>query len=429
VQISENTIVTGVITGMAFGGAGILRHEGFVLFIPYTAVGETVRCQVTKVSKNFAHAELLEVIQPVKERVTPLCPYYGTCGGCQLQHLHYAAQLTHKHEVVQEALKKIGGFVGVPVQPVHPSTSQWAYRRHVRLSMLQEGEHFAVGYIANDHQTLLKVLECPIFTANNEVFQEIQQIAASLRSPISQKGNVTLFKNEEGRGFLCVMRFEKQLPVNFETVMTESLKNSLWTGFQGIAPGKVKSCGVNKTTLSVAGLTVRCSPNTFVQNHPDQSASIYQEVARQSSQVSTILDLYCGIGILSLILGKQGAQVLGIEENPESIEFAIRNAKTNLLPNVQFKQGDVAKELPKLPFFKQADIVILNPPRIGLDSKVIQAFARVQPKKLIYISCMPSTLARDLKKLGAFGYRITSCKPYDMFPQTAHVETLVTLEM
>lgn len=421
-----NAHITGTITGIAFGGAGILKHEGLVVFVPYTAVGDIVNVKLVKMSKNFAHGELINILQSSPDRTAPPCPYFGTCGGCQFQHLRYPAQLVHKKEVVEESLKRIGGLPPFPVEPAAPSALQWAYRRHIRLSLRYEEGKFSAGYISIAH-TLLNVSACPIFSKDGRVLIELQNIAAKLFSPISQEGNATLLKEESGEGYLCVLRFEKQLPVNFDEVIPSAIRAwPLWKGIMGIAGGKTKAFGAQTASMTLDGLILTYSPNAFIQSHPEQSKAIYRDICRlvHNAKARKVLDLYCGIGITSLLLAKSGVETLGIEENAEAIKLARANAKANQITNAQFIQGDAGKELP---FFKQADLFIVNPPRIGLDQKVIAAIGKVRPKRLIYISCMPPTLARDLKKLTPFGYSISSCKPYDMFPQTSHVETLVEL--
>jgi 23S rRNA (uracil1939-C5)-methyltransferase len=428
--IKENDCLTGTIIGIAFGGAGILKHDGLVVFIPYTAIGDVVNVRIAKISKNFAHGELVNVIQSSPDRTTPHCPYFGTCGGCQLQHLTYPAQLNHKKGAVEDSLKRIGEVGQLPIENIVPSSLQWAYRRHIRLTLQYEKGHFAAGYISNDHRTFLKVNGCPIFVEEDKVIEEVQDIASKLFSPMSQEGNATLLKEDEGDGYLCVFRFEKQFPTNFEEVIQAAIQKwPFWKGVTGIVAGKIKSFGAATTTMTIGGLVFSYSPNAFIQSHPEQSKAIYEHICSLVHQAKArkVLDLYCGIGITSLLLGKRGVDMMGIEENPEAIKLARLNAEANQIQNVQFIQGDAGKELPKLPFFKASDLLIVNPPRIGLDQKVVDAIGKVRPKKLIYVSCMPPTLARDLKKLSVFGYTISSCKPYDMFPQTAHVETVVEL--
>lgn len=425
-----NDSLTGVVTGVAFGGAGIMKHEGLVIFVPFTAVGDHVHIRITKVSKNFAHGELISIVQPSPDRTSPPCPYFGTCGGCQLQHLDYSAQLKAKSSAVKESLERIGGLGQFPMESTVPSDQPWAYRRHIRLSLRHDGKGFSAGYISIDHHTLLPVASCPIFVSDSEVFGRLQTIVSSFSSPIAQDGYATLLKEEHGQGYLCVFRFEKQFPANFEEIVQSAIKNwRLWKGITGIARGKTKAYGLQTASMTIDGLHFSYSPNAFVQSHPEQSKTIYRDICSLALQAKAVkaVDLYCGIGITSLLLAKQGIETLGVEENPEAVKLARMNAQTNQLSNVQFIQGDAAKELPKLPFFKHANLLIVNPPRIGLDDKVVEAIGKVHPKHLIYISCMPPTLARDLKKLSSFGYAISSCKPYDMFPQTSHVETLVSL--
>lgn len=338
--------ITGKIESLAFGGEGILRHEGQVIFVPFVIPGEEIEVEITESRKNFSKGKLLQVLNPSKERIAPLCPYFGKCGGCQLQHMSYDTQLAYKKNAVKEALIRIGKIQNLPDFTIEGTPIQWEYRRQIRLK--KRGEE--LGFIGYDNVSFVPIKRCLIYSKHNLPFQKAT-------SP-----------------------------------------------------------------FTVEGLTFFSSPSAFVQNHPEQSALLYKDICTLvlKSQAKKVLDLYCGIGVTSILLGANGIESLGIEMNKEAIVFANKNAEYNKIDNVRFISGDAAKAP-----FENPDLVIVNPPRIGLSPEMIQALEKNKPAKILYISCMPSTLARDISKLPE--YEIEYIKAYDMFPQTAHVETLIIL--
>ncbi len=419
--------ITGTVENLAFGGSGILKQAGLVVFVPFTAPGDLVTCRITKRKKNFAQAELLSIDRPSPLRTSPPCPYFGTCGGCQLQHLNYGAQLEQKRLWVEDSLKRIGRLDIPPVPAVVPAELQWAYRRHISLNLTPVEQGYTAGYIAMDNTTLIAVNQCPIFAAPGEaVIEQLQELAQQLESLPGNFGKVTLFKGTAGR-YLCYFHF-KRLPGNAKAIGESALR--LYSCFQGIqfsAPKQSLTLGNTTVTLEIEGLSFQVSPRSFVQNHPEQSLNIYKALCAEAKSGQKGLDLYCGIGISSLFLARQGLDITGVENNPEAIKLARANAQHNGISTAHFVQGDVKAVLDQLLQETQPDLVILNPPREGLDPEVIEILKKNAPTELIYISCMPPTLARDLHLLVGGTYHIKKCQAFDMFPQTAHVETLVQI--
>ena len=487
VQVNEE--VEGTIQALAFGGEGILRQEGIVIFVPFTAIGEQVRCRLTQVKKSFAKAELLQIIKPSPERTQPRCPYYGQCGGCQLQHLSPQAQMDYKLKSVQDALERIGRLT-FPPPTIVPATLAWAYRRHITLQIRACNGSWKMGYVTIDGHSLLSIESCPIFNqAEDKVIHLLHSFLNTLPAATGIEGRVTLLRNHHSRYVLAFtfngFKLDESLYARWleaAAVFTSSSRISvsrersdgafcdegialaiaeeknaaddLLTGdrklleevntaevtslFEGILlsdSGKTRMIGNCFSEIYINGLTFRFTPQSFVQNHPEQSLKIYQHIARLvgSQRRLKVIDLYCGFGITSLLLAQEGHQVMGIEYNPEAIRFAKNNSQLNHLQDrTHFLQGDVAKLLPKRagnegnPSNKW-DVVIINPPRQGMDKVVAETIGKMSVPQLIYVSCMPSTLARDLAYLCTQGYSIESVTVYDMFPQTAHVETLVHL--
>lgn len=425
-------IVSGQVDGLAFGGQGIVRHEGLVVFVPFTAPGDTIRFRIIAKKKNFAQGQLVEVLTPSPARVSPSCPYFGTCGGCQLQHMNYAAQLEYKQQSIQDALHRIAKLPDALVQPVVPAQQRWAYRRRILLNLRPHQGSFAAGYLAVDNSSLVTIDQCAIFTPQDSaLIPEIQKIAAKLENKRGLSGKVMLLKEEDGR-FLLHFQFES-IPPNAAEVLKQSMAAlASCTGILVTAGPKKLIFGTIDPTLLIDGLTFSFSPQAFIQNHPEQSLNIYRSIVAHAQKLNTntILDLYCGIGISSLLLAKHGFKVTGVETSKEAIKMAQTNAAVNgLKDKAHFIQADVQQVLPALLKKERPGLVIVNPPRTGLDTAVGQALLTSAPQAILYISCMPPTLARDLKPFCGNGYRLQPVEAYDMFPQTAHVETLALLQI
>lgn len=424
--MSKETL-TGEISGMAFGGQGLLRHENLVVFVPFTAPGDVVTCRIIQRKKNYAQAKVIQYEQLGPERTIPKCPYFGTCGGCQLQHLSYASQLEYKRQWVEETLKRIGHLNLDPIPPVIPAQNQWAYRRHITLTLKPHQDFFQAGYIAVDNHTLLPVAQCPIFAAASDpILKDVQKIAGSLQSTPNNGGKVTLLKNTN-ETYLIQFQF-KFMPKNALPILQQAMNvYSNWSGIGLKSTNGSLSLGQTTASLEIEGLNFQFSPRAFIQNNPEQSLNIYHMIGTLAKNSATLLDLYSGIGISSLLLAAQNKKVIGVEGNGEAVALAKSNAALNSLTSVEFLKADVKNVLKKLLKEHRPDTVILNPPRIGLEQPIVIDLIDDNPREILYISCMPSTLARDLRLLCAEKYKISLCQAFDMFPQTGHIETLVKL--
>jgi 23S rRNA (uracil1939-C5)-methyltransferase len=428
-QTTEEERFTGEVDSLAFGGNGIVRKDGLVIFIPFAVIGDLIEYQIISKKKKFAIGKLITVFRPSPFRTTPPCPYFGACGGCQLQHITYQMQLTHKTQCVLDALKRIGKLKINSIPPIIPAVHQWAYRRHVTLSLRPNDGFFNAGYITADNTSLLKVVTCPIFIEEKEtIIKEVQTIVRQLKSTSDNTGRVTILKHLPEK-YILYFQFDK-LPENCFELLGKALPYLDWVGIIVNSPQKSFSLGITKTTWIIDAFTFKISPLAFSQNHPEQSANIYRligEIARKSKP-KTVLDLYCGIGVSSIFLAHEGPKVVGIESNPTAIELAQKNAKDNNLETISFECVEVEKVLKDLLKQNDPELVLVNPPRNGLDESVVQALLEYGPNEILYISCMPTTLARDLSMLCEEKYAIELCQAFDMFPQTMHVETLVHLK-
>ena len=419
----------GQVLTLSSEGQGILRHHNLVVFVPFTAPGDSVQYTIVHQKKNFAQGKLLEVLDPSPHRTMPLCRYYGACGGCQLQHMTYEAQLESKRQIIEDALRRIGKITDVSIPPVIPAKLNWAYRRHITLKIRPEGDTLVAGYIAVDNHSLIPVQHCPIFIPESDPsIQQVQSLLKNLSSNGFAIGSAILFKTESGQMILS-LNFEKEIEFDAE-IMANFLKQyPQWMGVCIHAGEKKWAWGNCQSIITVNEMRFVCSPNVFTQNHPEQSLKIYQQISQivASKPKAKVLDLYCGIGITSLLIAKQGRDVIGVEYNKESIELAQENARMNYLSTVRFIQGDVDHVLRQQLKKKIPDIIVVNPPRTGLTPVVIDEILKRRPQEILYVSCMPSTLARDLQQLCSKDYKLSFVQPYDMFPQTNHVETLVHL--
>ena len=271
-------IVKGEISTLAFGGQGILRHENLVVFIPFTAPGDIVTCRLKERKKNYAKAEVLHYHHFSPQRIQPSCPYYETCGGCQLQHLNDSTQLEYKRLWVEDALKRIGRFPDLTVPPVIPAKTQWAYRRHISLTLQPAENSFQAGFIALDNQSLLPVEQCPIFVENsNPIIAQVRAFVETLPSEKSNSGKVTIFKHGD-HAFLLYFQF-KRMPNSTLNLFENGLeKYGNWSGISIKTGNGSFALGETVSEIEVEGLNFSLSPQAFSQNHPEQSFNIYKNI-------------------------------------------------------------------------------------------------------------------------------------------------------
>lgn len=426
-MLTIDQMIEGKIETIAFGGEGIFRYQGFVVFVPFTAVGDHILCRVSEIKRSFAKGIVIELIDASQDRTPPLCPYFGICGGCQLQHLKVEAQLKYKLTAVTDTLERIGHLSLPPFQLV-PTTTPWSYRRHITLHLKPKEQGFEAGYIGQDNHSLVVIQTCPIFnTLDHPILQQLQLLVKKLFHS-KQEGRLTVLKNHRDQ-FILFFQFEHLDDKNFPLLQSALQEFPYLAGIMIQTADKHLSFGDCQCEQKLEGLTFRFSPQTFIQNHPEQSVNIYRQICELAARSFQhhILDLYCGFGMASLLLAQQTDRVTGIEYNPEAIKFAQTNASSNHFKNIDFIQGNVQKVLPYWLKKHQASLVIVNPPRQGLTKEVIKTLLKAQIDSMIYVSCLPSTLARDLNLLCQY-YELQEGIVYDMFPQTAHVETLVYLK-
>lgn len=403
--------VKGSINDIAFGGSGLLKIEGFVLFVPFTAPGDEIVAEITLLKKGYGEAKIVEIVKPSPLRTSPKCPYFGTCMGCQFQHIEYSAQLEIKRKNVEDALVRIGKL-DIPNVTIVPSNQEYAYRERITLH-LKKGK---MGYVVKDNISLLDITTCPIFAEDPELFKILHILFRNL------SGRLQITK-DKSKGYLIFGHLENCN--SLKTIIDESASYKQIVGIHVKSNGKTCKRGIDTLHSSIDDLNFEYSPQTFIQNNYKQSLNIYHDIIEWLEPDHKILDLYSGIGITSLLLAQKGKDVTAIESNKYSVKFAKENALRNHL-KARFETG-LVEELIAKALSTKIDAVIMNPPREGVHDKVLSALLDKKVKKIVYISCMPSTLARDLKSLKG-PYKIEAVKAFDMFPQTTHVETIAKLK-
>lgn len=424
-------------------GEGVGSIDSFTVFVPGALPEEIVKARLSVIKKNYAIATLVEVVKPSAWRIAPICPLFGRCGGCQLMHLQYDGQLEVKRRRVASALERIGRIKEVEVLPCRPSPLSLAYRNKIQLPAAMGADGIVLGLFAYNSHEIVAVDRCYIHCDLGEkVFHTLKEL---LRAE-----SITAYNGANGTGSLRYLLIKsavvrQQVMVIFvsaisSTAAYEKVAYKLMqqhlevvSAFHNYnkAAGNVilghkytKLYGQDRIEESLCGMTFSLSPGAFFQVNTLQAEQLYRTAIALAELKSddTVLDLYCGVGILSILVAPFVAGVVGIEYVAGAIQDAKDNAKKAKIANCRFICGKTEELLKRE---KKADVAFVNPPRKGCEAAVIEALLVLQPRAIVYISCDPATLARDLYLLSAGGYEILQAHPFDMFPQTMHVETIV----
>jgi len=396
---------------MAHGGDAVGRHQGKVVFVPFGIPGESVRVTVTHDRKRFAHARLLEVLSPSPQRVSPPCPYFGTCGGCQWQHVSYEMQLEYKQSIVRAQLQRIAGVNDTMVKTPIGMPQPWQYRNHVQFSVSDEGQ---LGFLAAGSHRVVPIERCLVMHPLLEEMYEALDVEMTDLSRLTLRAGIGT-----GDQMLIFEMNAEQLP-ELEVEVPVSCV-ALWP--DGTA---ITLVGNGHIEERLASNTFRVSPSSFFQVNTMQAERLVSVVSAylDGSPDDVLVDTYCGVGVFGVALAAQVAQVIGIENNAASITDAEVNASGHT--NVTFIEGTAETVLPTLTGLV-APLVVLDPPRTGLGSEALSAVVNLAPKRIVYVSCDPATLARDVGKFVASGYDLHAVQPIDMFPQTYHIECIALL--
>ncbi len=446
VQVGERLELE--VTGISHAGVGIGRIKGFTVFVPYALIGEKVNCQIEEIKKGFAEAKLLEVIQKADNRCEPLCPDFYNCGGSHLQHLEYAAQLEVKHQIVSETLKRIGKIQDIQVNPVIGAKEPYGYRNKAVFQLGEKAGKIKLGFFEEDSHQVTASYDCLL------LHRQIREIAGAVEGLLN-KHAIPLYDWNTGQGVLrhVVIRrsraFGKVMvvfvtsPANCPTlisiakelghnpVVASVIRNINDNPGRAIFGSQNKLlAGSGKIFDQLCGLKFGISPTSFYQVNPDQTEKLYSKVVEFAglTGTETVLDVYCGIGTIGLYLSKFAKKVIGLEVHAAATTDAAENAKENQITNAEFIVGKAEERLPKLANQgTKVDVVVVDPPRKGVDKKALLAIAELQPERLVYVSCDPASLARDLDFMKYRGYKAVEVQPVDMFPQTHHVESIILM--
>lgn len=447
--VQKNEIVDVTFQDLTHVGAGVAKVDGYTLFVSGVLPGERAKVKVLKTKKGYGFAKLLELQETNPERVDPPCPIYDQCGGCQLQHLSYAGQLEHKQKTVKEALARIGGLHGVPVHPVSGMADPWRYRNKSQVPVGEGQDGLIVGFYQRGSHRIVDMDSCIIQDeTNDDVVQIVKHIAddygvhayderthrGTLRHIIARHGQ------NSGEVMVVLITRDKNLP-NRKNIVRDiaGAVSNVKSITQNINPKQTNTIFGEETRVrwgrdmiydSIGNVKFAISTRSFYQVNPEQTKVLYDKAMEyaQLTGTETVVDAYCGIGTISLFLAEQAGHVYGVEVVPEAIEDAKRNAELNKRENVTFEVGKAEEVIPA--WHKQgikADVIVVDPPRKGCDEALLQTIIAMKPERVVYVSCNPATLARDLRILEDGGFGTEEVQPVDMFPQTMHIENVVKL--
>jgi len=437
------------ITSETNEGMGVGRIEGYTIFVDGALMGEKVKILIVKVLKNYSYGKLLEVIEPSIYRTQPQCPAIKRCGGCQIQHMSYEGQLHYKTRIVKDALERIGGLKDIEIHNTIGMDEPWNYRNKAQFPVGMKDGKVSIGFYAPRSHDIIDINNCMIQDSINDKVLEL------IRNFII-KHDISIYDEKTGKGLIrhimtrkgfktgevmiCIVINGEEIP--HEAQLVEELK-------QNIDNLKTVVLNINKKNTNVimgeknrvlygdgyifdyiGEFKFKISPLSFFQVNPVQTEVLYNKALEYANLTGeeTVIDAYCGIGTISLFLSKKAKKVYGVEVVGQAIEDAKENAAINGITNVEFILGESEELIPKL-YEKgiKADVVVVDPPRKGCDEKLLEVIAKMSPKRMVYVSCNPATLARDLKYMTSNGYKVIEVQPVDQFPQTVHVECVVLI--
>ena len=459
--MNKNDIVTVEITDIGVSGEGIGHVDGYTLFIKDAVIGDVVEAKVMKAKKNYGYARLMKVITPSEYRVEPKCAFARRCGGCQIQEMSYDRQLVFKNQKIRGNLERIGGFtkdqIDTVMQPVVGMEHPFGYRNKAQFPFGTDKEGNPItGFYAGRTHDIIANTDCALGVEQNKEILEIilQYMRENKIKSYDEKTGKGLIRHALIRyGFktkeimVCLVVNGKKLP-KAERLIEKLIQIEGMTSIT-ISPNTRRDnvimgdsyeilWGQGYITDYIGNVKYQISPLSFYQVNPVQTEKLYGLALEYADLKGdeTVWDLYCGIGTISLFLAQKAKQVYGVEIVPQAIDDAKENAKINAIDNAEFFVGKAEEVLPE--YYAEyerehngetahADVIVVDPPRKGCDETLLETIVKMQPEKVVYVSCDSATLARDLKYLCANGYEIRMCRGVDQFPQSVHVETVVLL--
>ncbi len=425
------------IDSLAFGGRGVARKDGYVIFVAGALPGDRVRAEVTKSKRRFAEARTVEMLRPGADRVPDSCTHGGEpCPGAPWQGLPYERQMTHKQELVKDALRRIGGLDGFELEEIEPAIERWRYRNKLEYSFGEQvGAELALGFHARGRwDVIVDVEDCrlasePGNAARNAVRDWARGEAISSYDGRARQGVLRNLIVREGRRTGQIQTRLVTSPDPFPRPPVDL--HTLIEGPSGGTDGPTGALGAERLGEHLCGLELEISHGAFFQTNTEMAARLYAvagEYARLSG-AERVFDLYCGIGTIGLTMAARAGEVWGLEIVPEAIADAERNAERNGIANAHFLAANARTGV--RPLIEQAgkpDVLIIDPPRAGLSQKIVRRVIECAASRIVYVSCNPTTLAPNAAQLVEAGYRLRRVRPIDMFPQTPHIECVALLE-
>ena len=449
-EYRKNDIVTLEIVDCGTDGEGIGKADGFTVFVKDAVIGDTVTAKIMKAKKNYGYGRLMEILNASPYRVEPVCPSARQCGGCQLQAVSYEEQKVFKEKKLRGHLERIGGFTELPMEPLIGMDEPYHYRNKAQFPVGRNKEgRIVTGFYAGRTHAIIENRDCALGIPQNK--DVLDRVIAHM-----EKYNIAPYDEATGKGLVrhifvrygfftgelmvCLIINGQDLPHQRELVeklceipgMTSISLNMNKKRSNVILGDKVKTIwGEDYITDKIGDISYEISPLSFFQVNPKQTWKLYSKALEYADLhgEETVWDLYCGIGTISLFLAQNAKFVRGVEIVPAAIEDAKRNAQINHIENVEFFVGKAEEVLPR-EYEKNgvyADVIVVDPPRKGCDEMLLKTILKMQPKRVVYVSCDSATLARDLRFLCDNGYELKKVCGVDQFPQTVHVETVVLL--
>ncbi len=450
--MKKNDVFTVEITDMTGEGAGVCRIDGTAVFVPFSAVGDKLKILIVKAKKNYAYGKILEIISPAPSRAENDCPVFGKCGGCVFRHINYEAELEIKLSAVRNNLRRIGGVSGDIVEKINAAPDRvCGYRNKAQYPVTESDGRVTAGFFSPRSHRVNPCTDCalqpPEFAAITEcICAFLTEKGISAYNEVLKIGLVRhiylRYAEITGEIMVIIVINGQSLPHSAE--LCSRLKNLLG--------GRLKSFGINVNTADtnvimgegctflygdpyitdeICGVRVRISPHSFYQVNRTMAERLYKKAAEYAApQGKTVLDLYCGTGTIGLTMANEAEKIIGVEIVPDAVRDAAANAKAGGITNAEFICADAASAAADLKRRGiSADTVIVDPPRKGCSPELLAAVAEgFSPERIVYISCDSATLSRDIKILSGCGYTPVKAEAFDLFPRTAHIETVCLLE-
>ncbi|MUG43951.1 23S rRNA (uracil(1939)-C(5))-methyltransferase RlmD [Paenibacillus woosongensis] len=441
-RIGDQIVVT--IKRLGINGEGVGYYRRKAAFITGALPDEVVHAKVTRVQDKFINADMVKIEKRSPQRTDAPCPVFGICGGCQIQHISYPGQLKGKEEIVREAFSRYAGLQELRMKPMLGMEHPWGYRNKAQLQLGLQEEGVIAGLYAADSHKLIDITGCPIQHPKvNEAVDRTRNVLQQLGIPVYQeKSNQGIVRTivvrwgfQSGQLQVTLVAANDRIPGLDQLVKELRLAMPELTSIAlNVNPKNTSLVFGNKTTIlwgadsieeALGDLEFTLSPRAFFQLNPLQTVKLYESVRTAAALTGkeVVVDAYCGTGTIGLWLAPYASEVRGIESIADAVEDAKANAARNGRDNTSFYEGNAEELLPRwVKSGFKADVIIADPPRTGLDPRFIEAVLRTKPKRFVYVSCNPSTLAKDCKELLDGGYSLEWVQPVDMFPQTSHVE-------